>query len=190
MKSLALKLSVKIPSNKIEIEQDLLEERNKSKNECTHIVDNIYLSGYRFSLDYEFLKKNEFTHIINCAAGSKRFNSVVYPKLEYLNLFLKDDPNEDLEHHIVSVIDFMEKANEVKNRKILLHCFEGISRAPTLLTSYLMWNYNLNYESAVKLIRQKRPCVEMNFGFICQLEKLNEKIFLCLQSNKYISIRN
>ena len=72
--SLKSKLSVIIPA----LPTLNLEENSNSKKECTHIIDEIYLSGYQFSLDLEFLKKNKFTHIINCAADSNRYKPYYY----------------------------------------------------------------------------------------------------------------
>jgi serine/threonine/tyrosine-interacting protein len=179
MKSLSLRLSVKIPPVSKVSECPTHVETTKAKNECSHILNDIYLSGYQYSHDYEYLKKNGFTHIINCAAGSKRFKSYFYDDIKYLVLDIQDDPGVELEDAIKKVIDFIEKATaETRNRKILIHCSEGISRGPTLLTSYMMWKYNMDKESALYMVKEKRACVDINFGFMCQLDKLKEKFLV------------
>jgi hypothetical protein len=56
----------------------------------------------------------------------------------------------------------------------LVHCYEGVSRAPTFLASYLIWKYNLNREYVVNLLKEKRHCVDINLGFLFQLDRWNE----------------
>jgi hypothetical protein len=168
------KLKVDLSSCKV------MKEVEISKKECNLITDEIYLSCYRYSLDYEYLKKHKFTHIINCAAGSKRFQSSLYQDFNYLMVNLKDEPDEEIEEAVIQVVSFIEKANENSpQRKILIHCVEGISRGPVLLSSYLMWKYRINKDNAIKIIKDKRSCIDINLGFIYQLEKLEQKILSC-----------
>lgn len=170
MKTLSLKLPIIIPSTqKIEL------PKPESKRECNHIIDDIYLSGFEYSLDYDFLKKNNFTHIINCAVRSKRFKTTCYDDFEYLKLDILDEPGYDIELFVQEVINFIEKAGKNNNkRKILIHCYEGVSRGPTLLTSYIMWKYGLNKDKALELIKEKRNCVDINLGFLYQLERISK----------------
>jgi predicted protein tyrosine phosphatase len=173
MKAISSKLRIKIPlTNDLSMSSKLLsDDKNLSKNECSHIIDNIYLSGCNFSLDYDFLVKNKFTHIVNCAAGSQRFKSPFYCEFSYLLLDIKDESGVEIFDYIQSVIEFLQNAgDDNRQRKILIHCFEGISRAPTILISYLIWKYSMDTESALKLVKEKRPCIEINMGFMCQLE--------------------
>lgn len=151
----------------------ILSEKSQSKKECTHILNDIFLSGYKYSLDYDYLIENNFTHIINCAAGSKRFTSIYYDEFKYLALDVKDEPGMEIESAVREVIEFIEQADsECKHRRILIHCFEGISRGPTLLISYLMWKYQMGKDEAITYVKEKRPCVDINLGFMCQLELL------------------
>lgn len=166
-----LSLSVKIPISSI----DHLDSRKMTfiKRECSLISNDIYISGYHYSLDYDFLKKNNFTHIINCAGGSKRFTTHMYDDFQYLVLDMKDDPNFNLENSAKEVIKFIEKADALyPNRKILIHCFEGISRAPALLISYLMWKNNFDKETAILIVKEKRPFIDINIGFMNQLDNM------------------
>ena len=181
MKTLSLKLSLKIPTSPVD--SFILSDRSLSKNECSFIIDDIYISGYQYSLNYDYLKQNKFTHIINCAAGSRRFKPTFYEDFHYLALDIKDDPGVNIEKAVEQVINFIESASQdYKDRKILIHCFEGISRGPTVLSSYLMWKYNFDKDTAVDLIKEKRACVEINLGFMCQLEKLNKNTKMTMRN--------
>lgn len=41
-----------------------------STKECSLIREQIYISDYTKTNNYSFLKRNNFTHIINCAGNS------------------------------------------------------------------------------------------------------------------------
>ncbi len=120
-----LKINTKIIT-KIDTKHKLetLDEPMKNhKLECSHIFDNFYISGYNVSLNKELLIKENFTHIINCAAGSQNFKPEIFSEFEYLLLDVKDDPGFDIIYAIYMTIDFIETAVS-KNGKILIHCVE------------------------------------------------------------------
>jgi hypothetical protein len=117
-----IKLAAQIPYENFKKQE---EDFKKAKLECSQILDNIYISGYNVSLDYEYLIKNNFTNILNCAVGSKSFKSQIFEGINYLLLDLKDDPGFDLIYAIYLTVDFIEK-NIKGDGKILIHCFEVI----------------------------------------------------------------
>ncbi len=120
-----LKINVKAAQNiKENIHQRCLRnEFDRSRSECSEILENIYLSNYRNAIDNQFIINNCFTHIINCAFGSKNYGSKIIENIEYLSLDLKDDPSFDIIYGIFSCIDFIENAIKVQG-KILIHCNE------------------------------------------------------------------
>ena len=123
-----LKINTKIIT-KIDPKSENLDEPMPMKNhklECSHIFDNFYISGYNVSLNKELLLKENFTHIVNCAAGSQNFKPEIFSEFEYLLLDVKDDPGFDIIYAIYMTIDFLEKAVS-KNGKILIHCVEVIN---------------------------------------------------------------
>ena len=66
---------------------------------------------------------------------------------------------------------FGECLNFIKgNEKILVHCMAGVSRSATIVIAYLMWNQKLKFEEALKKVKEKRPIVDPNEGFVKQLE--------------------
>ena len=67
----------------------------------------------------------------------------------------------------------MKKISEIKNGNILIHCTEGISRSPALVSVYLMWKLNMDSLSAINFVKSKRNYIDINLGFMFQLENLN-----------------
>jgi hypothetical protein len=171
MKNRKLNLSVKIVK---ETPAEIISCQNEGinyKNECSEIFPNVFISGYKFSCDYDFLKKNNFTCIINCAGSSKSFKSQKFDDFTYLTLDIKDDPGYEIINEVLASLKFIETCLFSLGGKLLIHCFEGISRGPTLLASYLMWKYNFSRDQAISLIKEKRSNVEINLGFLVQLDK-------------------
>ena len=169
MKKLKNKLNLKVAIPKRIEEKQISLSCSVTSIDCSHIIDDIYISGYRASLDYAFLIGNNFTHIINCAGGSKTFFPLYFKEFKYYQIELRDDGNIDINDSIVKFISFVKEISKDKKNKILIHCSEGISRAPCLVCAYLMWKFNMDSDSAINFIKEKRKCVDINFGFLFQL---------------------
>ena len=172
MQSLKKKLSLKISIPKTIQEKPISRSCNVSSTDCSHIIDNIYISGYKQSIDYSFLIGNNFTHIINCAGGSQTFSPLYFKEFQYLKIDLRDDGSINILDAVKKLISFLRNINN-ENSKILIHCSKGISRAPALVCSYLMWKLNMDFQTAVDFVKEKRKCVDINLGFMFQLEDLS-----------------
>jgi len=131
------KLAASIPCESLLKKQED-EINTKAKLECSKISESIFLSGYNVSLDLEFLLKENFSHILNCATGSRTFKTKIYDQMEYLLLDMKDEPGFDLIYAIYSTIDFIENAIK-KGGKILIHCVE----VKFLIIFYIFFMYSL-----------------------------------------------
>ena len=173
MKKLKNKLNLKVAIPKRIEEKQISLSCSVTSIDCSHIIDDIYISGYRASLDYAFLIGNNFTHIINCAGGSKTFFPLYFKEFKYYEIELRDDGNINITDTIVKFISFLKQVTQDKKNKILIHCSEGISRAPALVCSYLMWKCNMDSKTAINFIKEKRKCVDINLGFLFQLENLS-----------------
>ena len=182
-------LKIKIPKNDNREEEKNLSHINNNNNRSSisQITDNIFTSGYLVAKDITFLLNNNFTHVINCSRGSsmespndeivKSQNYEKSPAIKYLPIFLRDDPGADIINCFFQAIDFIESDYKKKTKKILIHCIEGISRAPAIIAGYLMWKHNLTLQKAIELIKSKRSCVDINLGFTIQLHKWENYLF-------------
>ena len=63
-----------------------------------------------------------------------------------------------------------------KNKKILFHCYAGVSRSATFAIAYLMITQELSVESAYNLVKSKRSRIHPNHGFIETLNAFNKII--------------
>ena len=183
-----IQLKIAIPKNKEEEKNISLVDNNNNKSSLSKITENIYTSGYLVAKDIPFLLIIIFTHVINCSRGSsmespndqssEANNYDKSPSIKYLPIFLRDDPGADIINCFFQTIDFIESKEESnKPKKILIHCIEGISRAPALISGYLMWKQNLKTQNAIDFVKSKRKCVDINLGFIIQLHKWENYLF-------------
>ena len=67
------------------------------------------------------------------------------------------------------------------NEKVLVHCMAGVSRSATIVIVYIMWKKKMKFDDALNFVKNKRPIVDPNDGFVEQL-KLFEKE---LEKNEY-----
>lgn len=181
---LKIKIPYKNKTQQIISNQEVKNESNR--NTISQITENIYISGYLIGKNITYLQNNNFTHVINCSMGSSMESSqdklstkesFLNNGIKYLPLSLRDDPEIELIYYFFEIINFIESDKEIINQKILFHCIEGISRAPTMVAAYLMWKKNLSISHAIKLIKLKRQCVDINLGFNIQLQKWGNYIF-------------
>ena len=90
-------------------------------------------------------------------------------------MYLLDSPHEPIINHFCTVYNIIDNAiNEAGS--VLVHCHEGISRAPTLCASYLIKKYNLTNIFAIDKLKTVKPNIDPNPGFINQLEEYSKTI--------------
>ena len=155
MKTLKNRINLKIQIPKAATKEEpqkinLNDSNQATKSSISKITDNIYISGYIIGKNIPYLKSNDFTHVINCCVGSSLCSSddntdeqslkQLYERnnIKYLSIILRDDPEADIFYHFSKIIKFLEEDEEIKNKKILFHCIEGISRAPTMVAGYII----------------------------------------------------
>ncbi|KAI6184247.1 Dual specificity phosphatase domain containing protein [Aphelenchoides bicaudatus] len=128
--------------------------------------DGVYLSSQDVVNDFQLLKSNGITHIVNAGVGIAN----VFPKnFVYLNVNLLDLPDTDIRSHFDTVFDFIHNAIEKKGR-VLIHCNAGVSRSSTLAIAYIMKFQNLRFQDAFDQVKAARPLIHPNDGFLKQLK--------------------
>ncbi len=115
------------------------------------------------------------------AAGIERIFGTLGPRLpgdyvdsiEYGSTHFEDMEHEELSAHIDQCNDFLRASQK---RPTLVHCQAGMSRSPALVIAYLMMVHGLTYFAALATVREKRSCVEPNYGFRVQLIELDLRL--------------
>lgn len=94
-----------------------------------------------------------------------------------VNLFLIDDTFQDINEdgilfNIIKLIDFYIK----NDKEVLVNCSTGSSTSAAIVIAYLMYKNKLSVQEAISFVRQKRPSINPNYGFVCQLYNLKDSL--------------
>jgi atypical dual specificity phosphatase len=159
----------------------------------SEITNNIYLAGMEVAMSIDELKANEIKAILYIGVPGKS-NDIMHKykkrNIEQLQVSLDDDDNTKLVPHFEKCYNFIHKWI-LDDKKVLIHCLNGVSLGPTFVAYYLLKRYYLiNYreeyppdnhtsilmnrrichtERIFQLLKECRPCVKPKASFIHQL---------------------
>ncbi|KAI5784627.1 protein-tyrosine phosphatase-like protein [Geopyxis carbonaria] len=88
---------------------------------------------------------------------------------EHLIIEVDDVDEENLLEHFAKTNEFVENALK-SGGSVFIHCAMGKSRSATVLAAYLMKTRRISRDEALEVIRECRPFVDPNDGFMKQLE--------------------
>ncbi|KAG0188797.1 phosphatase, partial [Apophysomyces sp. BC1034] len=81
---------------------------------------------------------------------------------------IADNPEANIIQCFDETFEFIDSTLAAGNH-LLVHCLAGVSRSPTVVVAYLMKKRRLRAKEALALIKQSRPFVNPNPGFMDQL---------------------
>ncbi|KAF8191644.1 protein-tyrosine phosphatase-like protein [Mycena galopus ATCC 62051] len=145
------------------------------------LKDQIFLGNLWAAECDETKQKYGITHRISVC----RESSSTGPK--HLVIPVNDSEYEDLLIYLPDACRFIEDAL-AEGGRVLIHCIMGISRSTTVLAAYLMKTRSLSTAAAISFIKQYRPQVLPNYGFVKQLHTFLECGYApCATQRPYIS---
>ncbi|RLN66815.1 hypothetical protein BBP00_00001978 [Phytophthora kernoviae] len=148
------------------------KRQNDQAGVCSKLTEFLFIGGAAAAKNKTMLSQEGITHVINCAASVAPAS---FPdEFRYLNIKLRDHSSQDIARHFYTMFDFIERARE-RGGRVFLHCVKGISRSPTMAIAYLMWYKHIGMYKALDFVRQARPVVDPNAGFIFQLTEWEQR---------------
>lgn len=139
------------------------------------ILDQLYLSGDDPAQNREILRENKITHIVNVTTNvENKFES----ELSYKRVRIYDLASENIKDYFDEVFEFIESAlNASIDNRVLVHCNQGVSRSASFVIAYLLQKRAFfNYKSAYNYVREQRPQIKPNEGFVKHLIELEIKL--------------
>jgi hypothetical protein len=142
------------------------------------IPNKLYLGNNESAKNLDILKNNQITSILICGY----FLSEFFPgQFIYKTLEIQDNEYEIIINSLIKGIEFIEK-----NKTILVHCREGISRSSAIVIGYIMYKEKKSYNEAENFVRTKKSDINPNENFINQLKEFEDIIKVCKYDFKMI----
>ncbi|XP_014667516.1 PREDICTED: dual specificity protein phosphatase 3-like [Priapulus caudatus] len=144
------------------------------------VYPNLFISDKLFVTNKELLKSVGITHVLNTAQGTRyaqvNTNQAYYTDLgiTYYGIFAEDTSRYNLSVHFSECAYFIDSALK-SGGKVVVHCYQGISRSATITAAFLLLKRGMSADKALRTLRKKRE-VFPNEGFIGQLCKLNNSL--------------
>lgn len=156
----------------------------------TQILDNLILCGISEMYNCFDLIKESSLHI-NAAEELVSFpkfpkiNYIVQIHLNWCDAVLQNINENGILFNVIKLIDFYI----YNGKRVVINCYAGASRSVTIVLAYLMYKNKYTVQEALSFVRQKRPIINPNYGFVCQLYKLQDTLHN-LDNLDYSSIIN
>ncbi len=113
--------------------------------------------------------------------------------LEYKNIALEDDDDQELLPHLGPSFEFINKAAEDwqtsspqkhKDKEegggkatVLVHSYYGMSRSAAVIIAYLMKEKGMSLKDAYQHLKEKHSSVNPNDNFVVQLIRYEQELF-------------
>ncbi|KAA1469059.1 phosphatases II [Dentipellis sp. KUC8613] len=154
------------------------ETRDKARREtaqgprgraATEIVPRLYLTDYFTVRNEEVLKRLRITHVVSVIEYAPALPELL-PVDNRVHIPIMDRPEADLLSHLDMTTAFIrDTLAENEQNRVMVHCFQGISRSATVVCAYLMATMDMTPTQAVSYVKAKRGIVSPNIGFLRQL---------------------
>ncbi len=151
--------------------------------EPTKIVDHLYLGNAYNASNFNQLDEFNITSVLNITNEIPNYFEEDI-NFDYLKISIDDTNNETIINHLDIALKFLNETKKEKpNQNVLVHCYMGSSRSASIILAYLIKYYRLTLDDALKLLKEKRPVVNINVDFWKDLEffykSLYEEDILC-----------
>mmetsp|Transcript_66087 Transcript_66087/g.103195 ORF Transcript_66087/g.103195 Transcript_66087/m.103195 type:complete len:462 (+) Transcript_66087:125-1510(+) len=140
---------------------------------CDMVLPGLWIGGWTaLNNDAEELRRHKVTHVVSVMSTESRTELPSFIRGHH-HIMANDneDAAADLYVHFPAVCRFVDAARNEPRGCVYIHCGIGVSRAPTVTASYIMWKLGLPAVAALALIRQARPKIRPNLGFVKQLKQ-------------------
>uniref|UniRef100_A0ACD5TPF0 Uncharacterized protein n=1 Tax=Avena sativa TaxID=4498 RepID=A0ACD5TPF0_AVESA len=135
-------------------------------------LEGLYLGSVGAALNKDALKSLNVTHVLVVA---RSLNPAFPEEFTYKKIEVLDSPDTDLVKHFGECFTFIDEGI-CSGGNVLVHCFAGRSRSVTVVLAYLMNKHQMSLQSAMSLVRSKRPQIGPNEGFMSQLVNFEKSL--------------
>ncbi|XP_070544354.1 probable rhodanese domain-containing dual specificity protein phosphatase [Ptychodera flava] len=150
------------------------DRRRLVKNYPSMVFEDILFQGSgEHAIDEDVFKNLKITHVVNI---STEVPNAFPNKAAYLNIQVSDEVRSNIMSKLSLAADFIASAI-ANGGRVLVHCVLGASRSSTIVIAYLIKYHGWTLKDAYDYLKECRPCVSPNRGFLAQLSKFEEELF-------------
>ena len=165
------------------------------------IIPNLFLGSIESSQNFDFIKNNNISVIVNCSKDIEDSFSLnllkpiedapidvqnwLYENSYYIKYYRipvddngKDKEIENFYEYTVKLLNIIKNEYD-KTKKILVHCLAGNQRSASFICAFIMLYKNLSLNESIKLLLDKKPNVFFfgsKINFIKALKKIEENL--------------
>ncbi|KAI8914932.1 protein-tyrosine phosphatase-like protein [Powellomyces hirtus] len=123
----------------------------------------------------EQLKALGVTHILNMAVEVENKAVDESGLFEVKWCLAEDHAEHDIEPVIRDAVDWIAHASQPDNI-VFVHCKAGRSRSATTVIAYLVVHHKMRLRDAYETVKQARPGVSPNLGFMLALLRIEKEV--------------
>lgn len=139
------------------------------------IEPGLYLGSLEAAKDIRLLDRFNVTCVLSITDNTRCIGPYG-GKIDHRKIYLPDSCTVGIIELVPLCLQFIHESVKA-GKNILVHCFAGISRSASFVIAYVMVKYSLDFETAKKMVREKRSCVCPNQGFELQLKSLDIEVY-------------
>ena len=140
-------------------------------NNPSLLCDNLYLCAAR-AINSKVMLELGITCVINATLEMPTF---AYQKQECMQIAVEDRVCAKLYVYFDMVADKIHSVL-TKGGVVMIYCRAGMSRSATLCIAYFMKHHGMSREDAYQFVRERRPIICPNPGFVRQLREYEAKL--------------
>jgi len=137
----------------------------------TKITSKLFIGSLQDAMCEEELRNNGITHIIS-VIGSKH----LVQGIQHEQIPMNDGGNTNLKLVMKKLSPFI-KDSQQHGKVLFIHCMSGQNRSATVMLAILMLNKGKKLSEAWKILKNKRPLVQINARYAKQLLQMEKEKF-------------
>jgi dual specificity MAP kinase phosphatase len=150
----------------------IIEPLSRIENDIDEIEDRLFIGNERAARDPILLKGYGITHIVNLNGNE---GGAHFPEsFQYRKVNLNDGEFEELDRFFWDAVKFVSEAIK-RGGRVFIHCRRGISRSAALALAYLIEAKEMSFDRALEQLKQRRPVININAGFLEQIRSRARK---------------
>lgn len=148
------------------------------RGKISKVTDRILITDVWNAFDPAVIRNHRITHVLSVMrdedvpplARAQLESEKDLTGLTRLSIPIADSQSTSLLEVLPQALAFMDGALKKHSENVLLvHCYAGISRSPSCVIAHLMDAMDISMLAGFKRVREARPCIRPNEGFLGQL---------------------